>query len=155
MDAFNKILNLGEYRGKGDADSALMLFTDDLQRMYPDARWVIVERDVVEVMVSLKNSFINAFNNEEIQRRMHILAGGLDYIKQNLSPLVVQFDNIFDAPTAKIVWEHCLPGVKFDARRFNLLQDFNVSIVEDDLRILSRKYSDSIIFKRGGKNACA
>jgi hypothetical protein len=91
--------------------------------VFPDARLVIIERDLQESIESTKKVFPKVEGLENVLKKT---AGKIEEIKGKYNPLVVPYYEIND--NLKKIWEYCLPDIRWDNNRFELLKDFNITI---------------------------
>ena len=132
-----KTTSVGKYwvRCVGDSDSALLLHAERIRELVPDARWVFVRRKVAESCVSFFRHF-KAYPGapREPLTLQHVIETAEELYKQALSrtpgALEVKFEDLDKAETVRKVWEHCLPNLDFPDRRAQLLQEWQVNVME-------------------------
>jgi hypothetical protein len=112
----------GKGRFVGDSDSALMLFYDDVAAMYPGAPWVLVERDADEAFQSM----VTKFGSDISKGGWPLVVAAMQRMPSNESMLRVRYEELDDVAVIRGIWNHCMPSVKFDERRWRLLRDMKV-----------------------------
>jgi hypothetical protein len=111
-------------RYAGVSDSMNSLIMDDLIKMFPDAKIVVVFRDTAEVEASLKKLNLSCDGLlKKIERELHRIMAAYD-------PLVVEYHK-FD-PTS--IWEYLIPDIPIDLARLNMLDEFNITVPESIIR---------------------
>jgi sulfotransferase family protein len=110
------------YCGISDCLNALIM--DQLIDLFPEAKVVVIRRDISEVSKSLKrNGF---FESEETSRRLlERINDQLDRITMSYDPLVIEFDD-FDCAR---IWHYLFDGgFLFPTRRYQMLETFNITV---------------------------
>ena len=105
----------------GDADTSLALLHEPIKKLFPGARWVVVERPAEAVAKSLRDDLGIVIDPGLLNQ----LQENLEVIKRDA--LVVSFDG-FSVNTARFVWAYCLPGIDFDEARWKLLDPLIVQL---------------------------
>jgi len=139
IDSYVKTLNELTYRYVGDSDCSLPLIINDLMDIYPESKIVIIERDINDVYNSLTKLFV--CDNTKLMSILSVALGLIEELKQNHPCLVVRFNDINEQ--IKTIWEYCIPSIKFNHERHEMLKSLTVTINPtnyfDDLK------SDNII----------
>jgi len=115
----------------GNSDSSALFFLEDLMKMYPKMKVVVIVRDVHEVMESLNHFMPRTEYSERINA---CLADELDDCIKRLDKsriLVVSYKRI-DKDIKKI-WKYCLPNKSFNKKWYDFLKDMKIE----------HKYSDN------------
>jgi hypothetical protein len=110
----------------GLADSTLAIKFAELSKEFPDAPWLLVEREAKEA----KRSFLKF-----VGAHVHLPAGALDYyfdthakasaaLRAWPKALVVPYYQIDEQ--AEKIWNHLLPGVPYCRARMAVLRDLKV-----------------------------
>lgn len=114
---------------RGLSDSILPLYWPQISKPFGDCRLVIVERDPAECWISL----LDYLEKHEVQVHRPTLEERFVLIKSHLTDMkmfsphiVVRFEDLGNLGVLSDIWEHCLPGLPFDADRAALLQRLNV-----------------------------
>lgn len=125
MAKFQEMMQDGE--NVGDSDSGLLLHFDCLLKRFPEARWVVIWRDSLESFNSLGKSFpgLNRTGfSKLIQARNQITKW--QSMTRDSRILVVTFLDLDAAEKIRKIWQHCLPNVPFNEKRFLLLNKLRV-----------------------------
>jgi hypothetical protein len=118
----------------GDSDSGLLSAWQPVMQAFPDAPWVLVIRDFEEAWQSLCEFVAEGPWSQqlsctwELRERMSAewAAARRGLTKTGKNILEVYFDQLDRTDTLEQVWRHCVPGVKFDRRRAEMLQTLSV-----------------------------
>jgi hypothetical protein len=102
----------------GVSDSMNSLVMDQLIELFPDARIVVIWRDVAQVEASLNRLGMPC------PGLIKKIAKELDRIVGAYEPLVVEYD-AFD-PAA--IWDYLMPEIPLDYARLDMLNEFNVTV---------------------------
>ena len=105
----------------GDADTSLALLYKPIKKLFPGARWAVIERPVEEVEKSLRDDLGITLD----PGLLDLLLENLEIIKRDA--LVVSF-NDFTESTARFIWAWCLPGIDFDEARWKLLDPLLIQL---------------------------
>lgn len=102
----------------GISDSLVAVFIEDLLKLFPGSKLVLVRRPVEEVVTRLidlglpATDFILQLNAQ------------LDFIEREFAPLVIDYHNF----NAVGIWEYVLPEVPLNRLRLSQLEDFNITV---------------------------
>jgi len=111
-----------------------------MQRFFPDAKWVLVERDVGEAFQSYWERFGPRYpggpsTEEEAVWRFGKLKGWLDLAITILpNVLLVDYDKLSEESVATSIWQHCLPDVPFNHDRWRMLETFQINIMSEKVQ---------------------
>jgi hypothetical protein len=132
---------LSGYQFVGDSDSALLLEWPRWVKQFPGARWVVINRPMVECL----ESFMHRFNAGrpypgaptkivELTQVFHF-CDRLKRIAERGLPaeqtLKVEFADLNKEETIRRVWDWCLPGVEFPRERWEMLHTFQVNVMPE------------------------
>lgn len=124
---YDAAMRLDGYLYVGNSDSAMALAPEAI----PDeAPVVVVRRDPEDVVASLVRAFPESWAVADalIER---VLAG-LEWLVRRRACLVIEYEHV--AARFAEIWQHCLPGVPFDARRAELLARMRIHVDPEILR---------------------
>ena len=121
----------------GNSDCGNVLFVDELRASFPEAKLVIVERPLGEVVDELNDMGLSNFDPETLEYADHQLA----LAKRTQTALVVKFRDM-DENACRHIWHHCI-GTPFDENRWRMLDGLDIQI------ILSKKLE---AIRRNGSN---
>jgi hypothetical protein len=116
----------------GNADSGLPLFHERLAELFPEARYVFIERPMLDCWTSYKQFARLAPGQEpEAFRIFQRFDAAIEKMKISLlgNPRVktFRFDDLNDAETARLLWQFCVPSVVFHLERW---KEFNALRIE-------------------------
>lgn len=114
----------------GDSDSGLTLWYPELRKMFPGARWVLIERDASEACAAVHKAFPELGSEEQKRAAFERVGPVLEELRKDCQ-LHVRFENLDDVNTAAGVWNTCLPGMVFDERRWRLFNGLKVEAHHD------------------------
>lgn len=134
VDHLVRILRIDAMDGRvGNSDSGLLACFEVVERAFPTARWVLVDRDFEEAWADLSDFVASGPWREDVRcsPALHE-AMAAQWLKararlvQNPRVLVVPFASLEQDAMMEQIWTHCVPGVRLDTRRVRLLQTFSV-----------------------------
>lgn len=99
----------------------------------PKAPVVVVERNIYEVRKSLRE----LFGDDDYELLLETNEK-LEEVKNLPNVLVVDYNDLDNENQIKKIWEHCIPGIKFDRDKWIQLNTLRISIEKD-------KYLDFLI----------
>jgi len=126
----NELMRSHEAGNIGDADPALLYLMDDLKKIFPHSRVVLVERELHETI----DSFIDFYTSYEYKRIQEWIEGLfeiMEQIKQRYEVKTVAHDDLNHMETCREVWEYLLPEEPFDVKRWNLLDELYINKLID------------------------
>lgn len=129
------------YTNTGDSDSALLLHLEEVIRLVPDAKWVIVNRDPVASMDSYWKEFGTRYPGSPKTYQGIVdafkLATKLFERAGCMLPkaLRVDFEDLESPISGQKIWSHCLPGVEFPLDRWKALDTFRVNVIPQKLTL--------------------
>ena len=130
----------------GDSDSALILFYPDVAEMFPGSPWVIVERDPQDAFDSL----VKRFGHDVSRGGWPMLIAAMQTIpKDDPNVLRVRYEELNDVEVVRRIWEHCVPAVEFDERRWALLKRLNVERIPPSSDPARERSMAQELFNRG------
>ncbi|MFP4622361.1 MAG: hypothetical protein ACLFM7_13700 [Bacteroidales bacterium] len=114
----------------GDADPALLYLMDDLKKIFPHSRVVLVERELHETIDSFMD-FYTSYEYKRIQEWIEGLFEIMEQITQRYDVKTVAHDDLNHMQTCREVWEYLLPEEPFDVKRWNLLDELYINKLID------------------------
>lgn len=108
---------------RGNSDCGNIIFLDQLRKSFPDAKYVIVERPLGEVVDELHEIGLESFQPEV----MEYADSQLKLAKRTLDALTVNFHEL-DESACRQIWRHCI-GTPFDESRWRMLDGLDVQII--------------------------
>lgn len=96
---FNRKMDFHEFapvfiNAIGIADAALTNCWVRLNKDYPEAKWVVIERDFEDVFLSAQNTFEIWPNKEVLRNGLMSTRRDLEYLCSALKPKVMKFDDL-------------------------------------------------------------
>jgi len=117
----------------GIADTGVAHYWEALFDALPQARVVLVERDLGEIKASWRrytrdHPELNGDRSDAIFDDIHRKFAALRRAVRLREALVVQFRDMRQVDVCGEIWEFCCPGVKFNEARCAWLQTVNVQV---------------------------
>ncbi len=94
----------------------------EVTRFYPNAPWLIVLREQSESLESFRRVANVDVPEDYWQTRCHLISA----LCAKHQAMTVNFNELDDEGTMRLAWFHLLPGIPFDAQRFNMLCGMNI-----------------------------
>lgn len=121
----NDLKTLFEATGKDvvvNSDCGNILFLEQIQQLFPNAKYIVVERDYSEVSNELME--IGLPDTGIVRLSVDLL----EQAKRQLNPMVVQYDRL-DKETCRAMCDYI--GVSFDELRWEMLDGLDIRIIVD------------------------
>ncbi len=128
----------------GDADSGLLLFGKELQQLLPEARWLIVRRDLAHARESYEKYFRErpyagiSFEPAELKHIFDIAAQKLEDLRSGLKAgtfIECDFDDLDSKLVLEEAWRFLTPGNPWDALRCELLQELETNVRPEKIKL--------------------
>ena len=132
LDALDRKLRMNGRTHVGDSDSALLLFHVELRARYPDAKWVLIERNSHDAIADFNRAFPGVLNVTETLAAFAELEKGMVEVRK--FAVRVGFDALNSEDVARRLWDHVLPSVPFDAARWRMLDGLTVQPMAEKMR---------------------
>ena len=128
---------VGDGRRICDSDSALPEYHKTVRRAFPDALWIGVERESLEVMDSLMDDRVGLWPGSEAFARM------LEKHQEALlgCQIRVKFGDLFLTETLRFLWQN-ISQMPFDERRAAMLSEMRV---EPDMTRYKARYGAAML----------
>ena len=107
----------------GNSDCGNMLFLDELRDDFPEAKFVIIDRPVDEVIDELHEIGLIYFD----PKVMELTAQELAVAKRTMDALVVDYRDL-DENACRHIWQYCI-GTPFDEHRWRMLDGLDIQII--------------------------
>lgn len=114
----------------GNADPALLYIMDDLVDFFPEAKIVLIERELHETIDSFID-FYTSYVYKDIQEWIERLYEKMEQIKQKYEVFTVKHGDLNQMSECKRMWDYLLPGEPFDEKRWNLLDELYINKLVD------------------------
>jgi len=108
----------------GTSDCAVPYYFDDIIQVGDTWSLAIVERDFDDIEESLVN-FHGKLTGEEY-KALETSKQKIDIFKNKYNPYIIKFEDLNNINKVEELWYHCIPGLEFDADRFELLNTMNI-----------------------------
>lgn len=101
---------------------------DEINQKWPEAPWLVVFRKLEDSLSAFKvwSGTIPGATDEVIDKFFHARADVIAHICTKPNVRAVEFSDLDDETTMRLVWAHLLPGIGFDLERWQLLCNLNV-----------------------------
>jgi hypothetical protein len=112
----------------GNASSGIACYGDDLYRLLPEARYIIIERDLESAKQALKETAEEHFDVDmiwpQIVKRFNSFVESLSehYV------LKIQYHSLYDEETCKNIWDFATNELPWDSQRWEMLSKLNVQV---------------------------
>lgn len=127
----NKIPEMFKHVNKpyvGNSDSSIPHFMDFHEKIFPDARYVLVTHDVK--IAAKETDEIFGFDTKA--SLLQCQAALIEYAKR-FNPFVIAFNDLNKIESVRALWNYCIPTEPFDELRYRMLNDFNIQLTESGL----------------------
>lgn len=111
----------------GSSDPMNCLAWRELAKEFPDSKWVIVERPLVDAARSASTAF--GIDYKTAKEMAHTMARELIELSIHRDCLVVRFSDLFES--GKEILDHCAPGLICPENRIKLLSKMNVKLSQE------------------------
>jgi len=130
MQDLKELMKSHEAGNIGNADPALLHIMDDVKKIFPDSRIVLIEREIHETIDSFID-FYTSYEYKNIQEWIEQLYEIMEKIKSRYEVKTVRHDSLNYMETCKELWEYILPDEPFDVKRWNLLDELYINKLVD------------------------
>lgn len=119
VDALPELFKSTGRRYVGNSDSALPFFAETVRKLFPQAKWVIVDRNEDEVLKSVRRVLPGLKHQEMLNMTKNFLdsLGGA---------LRIKFLELKNKDKCEEIWKYCIPDIAFSNMRWKLLDQLNV-----------------------------
>jgi len=122
LDEMDTLLIEGKKTGCVGSD--LLVFADKLVDKYPEAKRILVYRDINEVAESLKR--IGLDNPKAISALSDIVK----HISSIPNVILINFEQLMDTDNCRELWQFINPSVTVNEKRLDMLMNMNVQLHE-------------------------
>ena len=102
----------------GIADSLCTLFIEDLLKIFPESKIVVIRRPVEEVIRRFSEM---GLHTGDFLLRMD---GQLSAVQNQYDPLVIDYHKF----NPGLIWEYLIPEVPLSKSRMHMLENFNITV---------------------------
>ena len=114
----------------GTADSALPHYFEEINQGKNQFRLAIIERELSDIRKSFQNTYEENFHEGEFLALMAGLKDKIDYMKIKYNPMVVQYDDLDNEKAIELLWNHLIPGRRFDLDRYRMLKELKIEPIK-------------------------
>ena len=136
LDSWDDLIDRIEERSEdyvGFEDPELLHYIKYLCELFPNATYVLLERDKKESMNSLRNHTGQSEDDPLLNEKFDRWYRDIDNFKTMIPDYqTIHFNDVDDIDEIKRIWNYVLPDVHFDIGRWNLLTGLKVSITLGD-----------------------
>lgn len=100
------------------------MFFEALNDLFPDARWVAVQRPFYESRLSMERIGYPMGDTGKL------MLAALERVVKGPNTLTISFKKF----NPRAVWEHCIPGEPLNVQRMDIVNRFNVTVHEEILK---------------------
>ncbi|MCK5604799.1 hypothetical protein KAR91_23115 [Candidatus Pacearchaeota archaeon] len=115
----------------GNSDSGIPFLVDQIKAAFPQAKWVLIERDGSEAWRSL-SKVIPWDLRKIVDKGVELTVPRLHQIKLACNPLIVKYQDLGNREVCKEIWNYCIPGISFNDKRWQMLDRLNVQVIVDE-----------------------
>lgn len=115
------------YKTVGDSDSGCCLNHADIKSKFPNAKWVVIERNEQDVEDSLVS--LSGYQRSIVKTTNAYFKKGLEEIKEKYNPLVIPFN--FSEEDIKKLHEYLM--LDFCKERYYLLRGFKIEVTSTEI----------------------
>lgn len=110
----------------GNADTALLFIFEDLHHAFPNAKFILIDRDLHETIDSFLG-FYHSQNYFEILKWLDKLYELKNQLIRRYNFTIIQHEDLNEMETCKHLWEYLIPDTPFDEKRWNLLDELYIN----------------------------
>lgn len=130
MDDLKELMHNHSAENIGNADPAMLYIMNDAIQAFPDAKIVLIEREIHETIDSFID-FYTSYEYKSIQEWIESLYEIMERIKQKYEVLTVRHDKLNQMEECKKIWDYLLPDEEFDEKRWSLLDELYINKLVD------------------------
>jgi len=113
----------------GNADSSMFIFPRQILAALPDAKIIVVRRDIKEV----EDVLWEMFDKQVAFHTARNCDDAAQWLLEKPNVIEVEFEKIKEEKTCKRMWEHCVRGEPFDGERWKMLSNFKIQVDKVDM----------------------
>ena len=115
----------------GDADCRLLFYTNDMLRLFPNAKWVLINRKIEDVDKSLEKRY--DFGDDKDKEHTREISRLINIFKKENKVLEFNFEDLDRKEVCKEIWEYCIKDTPFPEKRWYQLDVMKVDPFEDKM----------------------
>lgn len=116
----------------GDADPTIPLFYPQIHALFPQARYVFVERNVGDALTSYAQCVEGLQTPEQIDTGFERCRAALCAMRtalRNQHTLNVRYEDLDKPATCQAIWSYCVPSEAFNPLRWEQLEEMRVEVI--------------------------
>ena len=130
----------------GDSDSALAAIAPEVVYQFPEARWVLIERDVGEAVDSYQDYFgkdrypdTPGLSMVQLEQLFSWCKDRCDEVKRSVPAdrlLVIRFENLSRVDVGEAIWRWCIPTIRFSPERYRMLDSLRINVIAKKVQVM-------------------
>ena len=111
----------------GFEDPELLHHIETLYRLFPNATYVLLERERMQSQISLER--VSGLSSDLISKKFERWYNDIDKFKKIVAEYAtIHFNKMDIVDEVKRIWEYVLPGVHFDIQRWEMLTALQIRV---------------------------
>ncbi len=111
----------------GNADPALIYMMDDLVNMFPEAKFLFVEREVYETIDSFLGFYASLDSQQKVTDWILQMNELFQKAKQKYNVMTISHNELNQMDACKQTWEYLVPEIPFDEKRWKMLDELYIN----------------------------
>ena len=128
-DVYERIEKRPE-KNVGFSDPEMLHYINDIHQMFPNAKYLFLERDLRECLESLYK--VSGVPGPILEKKFMLWENNINYLKENIKHHKINFYDMDDREVIKDGWNYLLPNVEFDDGRYDLLTSMLIKVTLAD-----------------------
>ena len=132
LDELHERISKRPEKNVGFCDPELFHYIDKVYEMFPDARYLLLQRDHEECLRSHLPYVDFELTLDAMRPKFQFWSMNEEYLRDNVDYHEIHFDEIDNIDYVKRAWEYLLPDCYFDVDRFYLLDAMLIKVTLSD-----------------------
>ncbi len=128
LDELHERISKRPEKNVGFCDPELFHYIDKVYEMFPDARYLLLQRDHEECLRSHLPYVDFELTLDAMRPKFKYWSMNKEYLRDNVDYHEIHFDEINNIDCVKRAWEYLLPDCYFDVDRFYLLDAMLIKV---------------------------
>lgn len=137
VSEFKKLLLSHDEPNVGNADSDLIPVMDEMVRAFPNAKILIVEREIEDAVRSFL-TLVQGHSRDQAYKFFKAYNERLGQIKERYKYRTVSYYDLNKIEIVRQMWAYILPDIPFNNRRFKILDEMSVNVVIKKMMLNSK-----------------
>jgi len=133
LELMKEYIDSLHYKYVGISDSSIGIRKNFYIDNFKYVPFLIIKRDKDEVVKSF--SKVSGLTQKQNAETINLIESGINEIKQNCDFLEVEYNDLNNEETLKLIFEYCAPEINFDRNKLSIFQ--NLSITQHRAKVLS------------------